>query len=187
MAHFRDGDPCTYFDSGSGLSLGAGLRAIGWLEARHRYPRGEVVRPFVDKLIDLLVDPWQPVVFRGVQTCNLCRSGRGVASYRFARSTDPSRPVEIGVGHLNLFVPGKAGVFASPTTIIHYIDAHGYAPPADYVQAVLDCPPMRSEEYLERLAQAAPLLVQFAKRQQTLREDMMRIHEEMKRKDPRPG
>jgi hypothetical protein len=36
------------------------------------------------------------------------------------------------------------------------MDSHGYAPPEEFIEAVLDCPPMRSAEYMEALESVAP-------------------------------
>ena len=33
----------------------------------------------------------------------------------------------VSVGNQNLFVPHASGVFAAPSMILHYIDAHEYA------------------------------------------------------------
>jgi hypothetical protein len=36
------------------------------------------------------------------------------------------------------------------------MDSHGYVPPEEFIEAVLDCPPMRSTEYLQALKSVAP-------------------------------
>jgi len=49
-------------------------------------------------------------------------------------------------------VPTAEKVCVAPAMLIHYIDAHGYAPAPgaadEFQRAVLECPPMRSTEYL---------------------------------------
>lgn len=57
----------------------------------------------------------------------------------------------VAIGGANLFVPGDGVIYAAPSTIIHYIDAHRYLPPAAFVAAVHACPPMRSPAYLKAL------------------------------------
>jgi hypothetical protein len=60
------------------------------------------------------------------------------------------------VGALNLFVPGDGFLYAAPSLIAHYILSHNYAPPAEFCDAVLRCPPMSSPEYFEAVAENAP-------------------------------
>ena len=36
------------------------------------------------------------------------------------------------------------------------MDAHGYSPPAEFQQAVMDCPPMRSMDYLKAILKNGP-------------------------------
>jgi hypothetical protein len=43
-----------------------------------------------------------------------------------------------------------------PSLAAHYILAHGYAPPPQFCEAVLRCPPMRSKEYFEAIIANAP-------------------------------
>jgi hypothetical protein len=61
----------------------------------------------------------------------------------------------------NLFIPGDGFLFVCPELIVHYMNAHAYAPPQKFCQAVLACPPMRSVEYLKAvLANGGRILVQ---------------------------
>jgi hypothetical protein len=52
------------------------------------------------------------------------------------------------LGVVNLFVPGRACVYVAPSLIAHYIQAHRYSPPKEFVEAVLRCPETHSEEYV---------------------------------------
>ena len=60
------------------------------------------------------------------------------------------------IGFKNVFVPGDAKIYVAPELILHYIDQHGYAPPAEFQQAVLDCPTMRSVPYLQAILRPWP-------------------------------
>jgi DNA-binding LytR/AlgR family response regulator len=51
-----------------------------------------------------------------------------------------------------LFIPYGGRTFAAPEGITHYISAHWYLPPDEFVQAVTACPEMRSAEYGQALA-----------------------------------
>ena len=118
-------------------------RAIGWLEPGYAYPRGALEEPVFRKLVELLQNPWQPYA-SGRHPCSLCQfsGGPGGVSYL-------STYVRIGVN--NLFLPSAWGLFVAPSDILHYIDGHGYLPPEEFQAAVLNCPPMRSIDYLKGL------------------------------------
>jgi hypothetical protein len=88
--------------------------------------------------------PWQPFALAGVQDCFACRFTGGPAELRYAGAT-------ARLGATNLFVPADDCVFVTPSLIAHYIDAHDYAPPAEFQQAVMNCPAMRSVAYLKML------------------------------------
>lgn len=50
-----------------------------------------------------------------------------------------------------LFIPADKTIYVCPELIVHYMNAHGYAPPDIFCGAVLACPPMRSMQYLKAL------------------------------------
>jgi len=147
MTYYEDMTPCPYFGSGNCWQL----KAIGWLDAEHPRPTGDVDRAFVDRLIELLVNPWQPYVLAGYHPCPFCRISRGPSTFATTQGDG-----YLSLGGNNLFVPGNGCLFVAPSTIIHYIDAHDYAPPLEFQQAVLDCPPMRSLEYFRSILRNGP-------------------------------
>ena len=128
------------------------VRAVGWLEPGHDYSRGGVPEDVVRSLVHLLVNPWQPVVSAGVHRCSFCRFTGGPGTISFESTT-------ITVGASNVFVPGEGVVYAAPSLIVHYMDAHEYAPPPQFQRAVLDCPPMRSMAYLKAIRERSSALV----------------------------
>jgi hypothetical protein len=115
--------------------------AIGWLDPAHDYRRGAVSPKFFESLISLLVDPWQPAVAAGVHRCAFCRFTGGPAELRYSGMT-------ARLGAANLFVPSDQQLLIAPSLIAHYIDAHAYAPPPEFQEAVQRCPPMKSMQYL---------------------------------------
>jgi hypothetical protein len=132
MAHYPDGATCDYFGA-------HGLTSVGWLEPGFPYARGEVGERFVRALVALAVDPFEPFVAAGGHRCGFCRLSGGCGfSFEGAR---------IPTGASNLFVPDGDRLFVAPSMILHYMDAHEYAPGEDFQRAVLACPPMRSSEY----------------------------------------
>ena len=144
MTYFEDLAKLTYF----GEPYSHLLRAVGWLEPGQEYMRGHVDRAFFEKLCELLQRPWAPMHYMGYQDCRFCRFTGG-------RSTQLQRKGGIaripGNSILNLFVPGDGVIYGSPELIAHYIDAHEYRPPDEFVEAVLKCPRMSSKEYFGAL------------------------------------
>ena len=136
MTYFEDLSRCTYFSGHPELI------AIGWLDDKHPYQRGRAIeRSVFDALGALLKDPWQPFAMAGVHNCAFCRfsGGCGVVDVGFSK---------VYVGATNIFVPFGTAVFVAPSLVLHYIDAHEYEPPDVFVKAVLECPRMRSTEYM---------------------------------------
>lgn len=137
--YYSDLSPCDYFEASSSI-----LIAVGWLDPRHGYSKGVVEATFFNKLVDLLINAWQPEISPGRHPCGFCRYTGGPTSLRFGEK-------HIQVGTYNLFVPGNKGVFVAPSLITHYIDAHEYCPPMEFMEAVLRCPEMKSSAYLNEL------------------------------------
>ena len=120
------------------------ILAVGWLERGRAYQKGAVEEEVVAALVKLLVDPWQPAVAGGWHACSFCRfsGGPGMLVYKGTK---------IRMGSANLYVPGDQCVYVTPSLIAHYMDAHEYAPPQPFCQALLACPPMRSMAYFRAL------------------------------------
>jgi hypothetical protein len=132
MAWRADLSPCTYVFS----EAGDRVKAVGWLEPQQPYPRGGVDAAVLARLEELRRAPWEPDHFMGYHACGFCNPLKREAA---------SRREDTGV--YNLFIPGPGFLYAAPELIVHYISKHGYAPPAEFQQAVLACPTMNSKEY----------------------------------------
>jgi hypothetical protein len=139
MAHFEDLQPCDYFGPVEGTLL-----SIGWLNREHAFRKGKVDRSVFDALAKLSTDPWQPFALAGRHPCEFCVFTGGPAQLSVAG-------VSVPLGSMNVFVPGKRAVYVAPSLVLHYIDAHEYAPPDVFQEAVEACPPMRSIPYLQAL------------------------------------
>ena len=141
MAWYEDLSPCDYF----GEEYAADLRAVGWLSREHPYPTGDVAREFFEALCELLRRPWNPITFMGYHECEFCRFTGG-ASTEVVRE-DGSQLRIPAQSLMNLFVPGQGVIYVSPESIVHYIDAHRYRPPDEFMEAVMRCPRMSSAAY----------------------------------------
>src|SRR5262245_24684306 len=145
MTYYADLSPCLYF----GAENADKLVAVGWLEAEHSYRHGKANEDFVDKLIELLVDPWAPSYFLGYHDCSFCNPPEGPYELDYKGMT-------IQVGALNLFIPTNGFLYVAPSLIAHYILAHDYVPPTEFCEAIMKCPPMFSAEYLAAIKRDAP-------------------------------
>ncbi len=108
------------------------LFGVGWLGRDMKYATGEVAPNFYEKLTELCRNPWQPFATVGFHSCDLCQYD-GV----------PFKG--------ELYIPGQGRIYVAPVGVAHYIATHWYSPPAVFVQAVLDCPPMQSMDYKKKL------------------------------------
>ncbi len=132
------------------------LIAVGWLEPGHEYRHGEVGQKFLRSVAALLVDPWQPGIWMGRQSCGFCRFTGGPPVFRCG---SPANSLEVQMGVSNLWLPADGFLYVAPSLILHYLDSHGYAPPAEFQEAVFACPPMRSMEYLKAILKHGPKII----------------------------
>ena len=101
------------------------VRAVGWLDASHRYATGNVMHGPRER-IALLARTWGessaalgwPVAC-GPRLCELCNGFR--ASGVFG-------------------VPSGGVLFVCPAMIAHYVEAHAYLPPEEFLAAVSSAP-----------------------------------------------
>lgn len=140
MAYYPDLSICKYI----ALESEPNCLAVGWLDPFHDFNQDDVTPEFFDRLCQLLVRPWNYVRSFGVHECRFCRFSGG-GSVRYKNYSIQAHGNEL------LFVPSGEIIYISPSSIAHYIDAHGYCPPLEYQRAVMECPEMRSMAYLQAL------------------------------------
>lgn len=128
--HAKDGDLCPFVPI-------EGVVAIGWLEAGHPFSQGEVDSNDLATLRDLCTNPWAPFACAGPHQCSLCGN---------AWNSE------------NLFVPAVDVVFACPAMIVHYIEAHQYRPPDEFLAAARACFPTHTSMYEAQLRSIVPQL-----------------------------
>ncbi len=128
MAHFADLDTTTQ------IAAGPHVRAIGWLSAKHSYPRGAVPESFIARLQSFCAH-WSDSVLAldwpvagGPHTCDFCNEFRASG---------------------NFGIPGDMVLFVAPEMVAHYVEKHEYLPPQGFIQAVLTTPAPWSVEYAE--------------------------------------
>jgi len=96
---------------------------IGWLDRRHTFLAGLTSRKFHNKLQRICLHRVKRT--RGFYPCDFCKG-----------KNKPLSSAEIRV-------PGRGRVYAAPELIHHYVVAHLYKPPDEFIEAVLACPSAR--------------------------------------------
>jgi hypothetical protein len=137
MAFFEDLTPYTYFHP---EEEAPGTVNVGWLEPGCRFPTGTTGDRFQAKLEQLCHRRVKQT--RGFHLCGLCPWPRSSIE---TRVTGGLAAVGPGSGELPQFlgssfemrVAGVGVVFAAPSLVHHYVVAHGYRPPDEFIAAVL--------------------------------------------------
>ena len=131
MAHFPDLTPYAYRHEAAALN-------VGWLAKDHPFDTG-VTPPEVVQRLKLCCHEIGVNQTRGLHPCDFCED-----PYAYRDDTD--------VGSAEIWAFGSAGtVYAAPTLIVHYIEAHDYLPPEGFINAVLQGPMPPDPTYKSRL------------------------------------
>src|SRR5947209_6974283 len=113
-------------------TLDSGQVAVGWLHPNHGFPQGSVPADFVAKLREF-ARRWAESITAlgwgaagGFHACEFCGKAWGSGTFG---------------------VPAGERVFYAPEMIAHYVEEHRYAPPAEFIAAVLASPLPGTREY----------------------------------------
>ncbi len=126
MAYFPDLSPYCY------IRRSPAALNIGWLDVNHPYTQGKVAAELVETLRTLAIT--QPKNrMRGFHICNLCNKPQNADGRVVIRWGGR----EHFLGSAEIWVKDECGTaFAAPNLIVHYIEAHGYLPPAEFLRAL---------------------------------------------------
>jgi hypothetical protein len=143
MTYFSDLSVYTYRshnDNGTPIAVGPILtRNVGWLDAGHEFPRSESVEGLLSCLWPFCMVSVCPA--RGVHDCPFC-GFNGVVD----RDGDGER-YSLGAAEIRVFDRTGQSAFAAPNLVYHYIEAHHYLPPSEFVDALQSGPQPQTEEY----------------------------------------
>ena len=135
MAYFPDLSPYSY-----GTGRHEGVLHVGWLDSLHPFTQGHVPQYLIEKIKSLAEHPVE--IYRGYHVCELCVQPTNLVKKtlpnqvsidplcEWARWTEGRR----SNGEIRVGVPGRT--FAAPTLILHYMEAHAYLPPVEFLKAV---------------------------------------------------
>jgi hypothetical protein len=107
--------------------------AVGWLHPDHPFPQGDVPEAFLARLKKFAlrwgdsIDALGWGAAGGYHICEFCRKACGSGTFG---------------------VPAGDKLYYAPEMIAHYVEAHRYGPPAEFIAAVLACPLPGTPEYV---------------------------------------
>ncbi|MFS8065547.1 MAG: hypothetical protein ACMG6S_04160 [Byssovorax sp.] len=110
-------------------TFGAPEKNIGWLDSRHEYPRGPSGEEF-KAVLEKMCNETRYHLWRARRDCPICK-----------RELAGPLAAEIRVRGLDV-------VYAAPNVVSHHIAVHNYAPPQEFVEAVLESKGRQAEPVL---------------------------------------
>ena len=103
---------------------------VGWLDIHHPFPRKKASEELLDALFERSLH--SDVQTRGWHRCEFC-DDPNVYPIRVFRHGQ-----ETTLGSAEITVDGKDGRrYAAPNLIYHYVAAHDYDPPTEFLEALL--------------------------------------------------
>ena len=137
MTYYPDLSPYQYLEGADSQSLN-----IGWLDGSMPYPTGTTSDEFRERLLEYCFSDNTVQLTRGFHVCNLDNCTCSL----------PPPPEHRGervayFGGSEIRVIGKSAIYAAPTLVYHYVVAHSYKPPDEFIEAVLAGPSPSSNEH----------------------------------------
>jgi hypothetical protein len=127
MAHFDDLASYRYARRDQ-----PGVLHVGWLGSGHDYAKGSVSPVLVEKMKMLSRSPVE--LYRGYHVCELCELPAELCDRPFEEQWEKWAQYRKSNGEIRV---SRAGIiYAAPVLITHYIEAHGYLPPEEFLRAI---------------------------------------------------
>jgi hypothetical protein len=105
---------------------------VGWLSAAQPFHCGAPDERFVNALRQLVSSPVN--LYRGSHICEFCPKPPVKTFPNGLRTTEPA-PGTTGNGEIRV-VDANAITYVAPVLVLHYVVAHKYLPPQEFVDAV---------------------------------------------------
>ena len=131
MAHFDDLSDYRYANHAQ-----PGVVHVGWLSRGHPYTQGTVPSRIVEKMKHLAQEPVE--LYRGYHVCELCEMPAELRERPFAEQWEKWAQFRKSNGEIR--VSRTDVTYAAPVLITHYIETHGYRPPAEFLKALEEEP-----------------------------------------------
>ena len=111
--------------------------AVGFLQRKQRFETGAVDAKFMDKLLPFCHPDTAVFAWPQARPCPLCN----------ARVEMEIGGETVRLGSAEIRILGETDIYASPDLLPHYIEAHDYLPPDEFVDAVMTGSGVNSAEY----------------------------------------
>ena len=138
MTHYRDLSKYKYFSAFSR----PGTKNIGWLAAGHEFERGEPGDHVLDRLWSFC--KISIAQSRGIHECEFC------SDEEVYKAEHHGERLLLGTSEIRVF-SSEGKIYAAPTLIYHYVSVHKYAPPGEFIRALMEGPAPPDQAYLDRL------------------------------------
>jgi hypothetical protein len=148
MTHFPDLTPYIYDRTNFGFDVPT--LNVGWLDISVPCSTGATPQQFQEVLLDFCLDEYTAQYCMGYHECQYCIN----PPWSIVVQHRSGKEVVLGGGEIRVI--GNSIIYASPTLIYHYVSAHNYKPPDEFVEAVLNGPRPGSEEHQAVLAKLHP-------------------------------
>jgi hypothetical protein len=130
VTYCEDLAPYTYLPET--VPAGVTIRCVGWLDAEHPFATGEAPGGFPERLGALCAEHTAART-RGFHWCELCPADE--ADYPVVEKADGQ---DLSLGSAEVRVVAASGDWlAAPDLVYHYVRAHRYLPPQEFIDAVL--------------------------------------------------
>ena len=107
---------------------GSSMLNFGWLDSDHEYPKGQVAPAIVECMLRLAAEYVNGT--RGYHRCPFCAE-RGQISMLLGAET-------VYLGSAEIHVTVDDTTYVAPSLVPHYVQDHGYLPPAEVLRALED-------------------------------------------------
>jgi hypothetical protein len=129
------------YKSGPDRHLGYEPLAVGWLQRNKSFPTGKSSVEFQQKLLAFCFEEHTVNQAHAVSRCAV-----GDNCPRLLPPVESDGRVA-HLGSSEIRVIGENEIYAAPTLIYHYVMAHNYRPPDEFIAAVLTGPAPGSPEH----------------------------------------
>ena len=130
MLYFSDLSPYRYGGTQEGVVH------VGWLDGIHPFPIGEVPIHLVEKMKELAKKPTE--LYRGLHLCEVCQRPSNLRPFSNEKADRDAlwewEKPRSSNGEIR--VAGDGVIYAALLLIIHNIEAHGYLPPKEFLDAL---------------------------------------------------
>jgi hypothetical protein len=147
-ALLNSGDAMTYYVDLSDYTYHCaafyrpGTKNVGWLASGHKFEKAEPTEAILNELWNFC--KVSVAQMRGIHECEFCSDEH---SYYAERNGEH---LLLGTSEIRVF-PKQGAIYAAPTLIYHYVMAHKYKPPDEFVRALVEGPAPPNQEYFDRL------------------------------------